>query len=71
MFQVIGRPLGADGSTMYQTAAGDFFLYPKDNGGWVIIWEPVIQSQRLNDMVAQASSRSAAMEWIESAFSFS
>lgn len=71
MFQVIGRPLGADGSTMYQTAVGDFFLYPKDSGGWVIIWEPVIQSQKLKDIVAQAPDRRAALEWVESAFSFS
>jgi len=37
MFHVIGRSLGSDGSVMYQTVIGDFFLYPKQNGGTVMI----------------------------------
>ena len=68
--RVIGRALGADGSSMYATAVGDFFLYPKQRGGWVVIWEPTVQSQRFNDMVAQLPDRAAAVEWVESCFSF-
>jgi hypothetical protein len=39
MFHVIGRALGADGSTMYRTAAGDFFLYPVQGAypGWLLL----------------------------------
>lgn len=68
--QVVGCSLGADGSTMYRTAVGDFFLYPSANKRWVVIWEPVVQAQRFNDIVARLPDRRAAIEWMESALSF-
>jgi hypothetical protein len=67
--QVIGRSLGSDGSSMYATVVGDFFLYPS-GPEWVCIWEPTVQSHRFNDMVARLPSRRAAVDWIESALSF-
>lgn len=68
--QVVGCSLGADGSTMYRTAVGDFFLYPSANKRWVVIWEPVIQSQRFDDKVAWLPNRQDAVEWMEAALSF-
>lgn len=68
MLHVTGRALGADGSTMYRTVVGDFFMYPQDNGGWVTIWETM--GRRFNDIVAKHPDRRGAVEWIESALSF-
>lgn len=68
--RVIGYALGGEGSTLYRTSAGDFFLYPTDDGRWLCTWEPTIQSHRLNDMVARLPTRRDAIEWIESALSF-
>ena len=69
MFHVIGRALGADGSTMYRTVVGDFFMYPRDSGGWVTIWEGA-GGRRFNDIVAKHPDRRGAVEWVESALSF-
>jgi hypothetical protein len=55
---------------MYATEVGDFFVYPKERGGWVVIWEPVMQGRRFNDMVAQVPDRVAAIGWVEAALSF-
>lgn len=68
MFHVIGRSLGADGSTMYRTVVGDFFVYPTDSGRWLTIWEKA--GRRFNDIVAKHDTRRGSIEWIESALSF-
>lgn len=68
MFHVIGRSLGADGSTMYRTIVGDFFVYPTDSGRWLTIWEAA--GRRFNDIVAKHDTRRGSIEWIESALSF-
>jgi len=73
MFHVIGRSLGSDGSVMYQTVIGDFFLYPKQNGGTVMIWELAGKPRvpfftgRFNDMVKEFATRRGALGWIDSA----
>jgi hypothetical protein len=68
--RAFGYALGGEGSTMYRTSAGDFFVYPTDNARWMVIWEPTIQSHRFNDMVARLPTRRDAIEWIEAALSF-
>ena len=68
--RVMGYALGADGSTMYRTAVGEFFVYPTDKGHWRTIWEPRAKGRRFNDIVAKHDTRQGAVEWIESALSF-
>lgn len=68
--RVTGRALGADGSSMYATAVGDFFIYPTDAGRWVTIWETQARGRRFNDLVAKHDTRKGAVEWIEAALSF-
>lgn len=66
--RVIGYSLGGEGSTMYRTVAGDFFVYPTDSGRWLTIWETA--GRRFDDIVAKHDTRRGAIEWIESALSF-
>lgn len=66
--RVIGYSLGGEGSTMYRTVVGDFFVYPTDSGRWLTIWETA--GRRFNDIVAKHDTRRGAIEWIESALSF-
>lgn len=63
--RVVGCSLGSDGSTMYRTAVGEFFVYPTDSGRWLTIWESTGR-----DFVAKHDTRQGAVEWIESALSF-
>ena len=68
--RVAGRALGADGSSWYATAVGDFFIYPTDRGGWLVIWEPRIHNREYAEKVSRHSKRADAIEWIECCFSF-
>ena len=38
--RIIGFALGGEGSTLYRTIAGDFFLYPHPVGEWFLLYEP-------------------------------
>lgn len=68
--RAIGYALGGEGSTMYRTVVGDFFVYPTDNARWIVVWEPAINGNVLNNKVARLPTRRDAIEWIESALSF-
>lgn len=68
--RAFGYALGGEGSTIYRTIAGDFFVYPTDKAQWLVIWEPVINGSVFNDRVARLPTRRDAIEWVESALSF-
>ena len=53
--RVIAHSLGADMSTLYITAAGDFLVYPR-SGKWCVIH---------GNVFAVTDSRREAIDWIE------
>lgn len=68
MFHVIGRSLGADGSTMYRTIAGDFFLYPTQGvyPGWLLLnsaGDAVLRRYSRND--GGRSARRSCLRFLE------
>ena len=69
MFNVFARSLGSDGSCVYRTPVGDFFVYPASKGGWFAIWE-LSALGRYRDMRTRPMPRKDIMEWIEAAQSF-
>lgn len=60
--RVIGYSLGSEGSTLYRSNAGDFFLYPHPVGEWFLIFEP---SWEGDDTSHFFPTRRDAIEFIE------
>ena len=54
--RAVGRFFGVDGSTMYRTDAGEFFLYLLPRGAWLCVWQ---------GSAARFASRREAVEAIE------
>ena len=65
--RILGYSLGSDGSTLYRTPVGDFFVYPA-NKGWIGIWE-LSALGRYRDMQTRPMPRRDVIEWIEAAIS--
>jgi hypothetical protein len=55
--RVVGYALGGEGSTLYRTDAGDFYLYPTATG-WLCLWGD-------EGMVKRCDTRAQAVHCID------
>ena len=58
--RVVGYALGAEGSTLYRTDAGDFFLYPTALG-WLVVHESREQETLASQVLP---NRREAIVWV-------